>query len=1395
MNPVRRWLVPGLGVALLAAAAWFTPGLWLRLDGWVQNQRDHVWEQFESLVGRKVVYDRIAPNVLAALDFQNVRLLADDGTPVLTAASIRLSLDWWKVLEGKGADSLRRVQVINASANLDDRRDRALLEHWASFVRPGGKTAFGYEVEGFNLTARWTDGLQTIALDRTFVVLTPENAQWGLRFRGALAWRDKGAGTAASLSVKGNLRSDAGFQNWSLRTEASQVRTSWFDLEPLTLQITLSPDQMTLAKVADRIPFDLQAIWDRARNQWSFRGAADGFKPSRVVRLKGAPAWSGLAEGTVSGKFFYQVGGDFSFDGRGDWPEGTWPAPLAADPVAASGSVRTVGGQYHFEGFRIETPKLSALFDGSVDRDLKYPEGTLKLERWLLPGVGEAKGTVAVTRDGSRIAFVANPLEWNSVVSDGLSGWVERAGSGWTFSVGGPVGSAENRFSAAGSFDASVPRFDATVAVSAMPVALVGEEAQRYLPALVLPPALATASFDAEAEVAWSPEGTEVRGARYSFRDPGHPSRSLRGTADWKADVLSVAVESLTWDGVTASGSATAHWASDAWDWSLSARAWDRNLSLQGRWVPSDRTLVFSGTPALEGSLHQNDSGTWSARLNVQPYEVVPGWKAGFLGGATYTDGAWTVAAEKVTVSGRYPWNNEPFSAAGALTADPGFLRLDGLVVSDSRGALTGSAVSSWSADWSEPWAGRLTVATAETRRESLVVDWVGTAVDRWHASVRMAGVDLTRLPETAVQGRLALSGTFDWSGADAQWNAQAALSEARWGDSPVGFRASVSGTATSLAVRALNLSVNSLRVTDGSGDVDARARTWKAQLGVGVRLGASDWQSVWLTTGTWSPPGQAFRTDFTLKTQRNSWQAKTFSDSSLTGSWGAEGWRAALDDGALSARGTLDGAFQLHAQPPFPVKADATGLWSSSTFSATVKGFQADLGLVKEFVNSPLFSLDQGNVSGDFALGGAPADPEVNGRLTLRGLTMRSSFLRRPVGPVEVPVVFEGHQVRIDPVNVGPDGQTWLVSGLARLDHLLPEEFQFTVQTDPLSVIPVSYQYTGLSASGGVSGLLVVKGTPLAVTLGGRLVLQDTTITLRQSQPSSESGLGFNADLTLVTGRKVEFLWPNETLPLLRAVTASNQTLVIRANDVASTWSVTGKLALRTGEINYLSRTFVLKEGQLGFQEGQNGFDPRISVRAEYKVRETTGDVVVNLRADGTLSRFSPRFDATPYRSPDDLQRLVGSTLSLPTDYSKATSLDTAVSLASDVGTSFLLTPFEETVKKNFQLDLFTVKTEILKKSLLSRNGPLEASDYLDNTRLFFGKYIGDDLFLQGTLAFRRDGSVATQVSPKMVVEPEFQMEFQTPFFLLNWTLLPLHPETLFVTDNTVTFRWNWSY
>jgi len=1389
-----------LGLAVL-----FTPALWLRLDGWVQNQRDQIWARLESSLGQKVVYDRIAPNVLAALDFQNVRLLADDGSTLFQAASVRLSWDWERLFQGRFSEALRRVQIINAVITLDSHRDQAILERWAAFFRPSGgegQTSFDFTVEGFNLRAQWTDGQRTLALDRGFAVLSPEGNEWGLKFRGALSWQDRStASTYAKLTVHGEARSDAAFQNLSLRTDVASVQTSWFDLEPLSVQVTVDPSEVIIAKVSDRTPLDLQVIWTPAQNRWSFQGVAEGFRPSQLIRIKGQKSWSGLADGTISGRFSYQWGADFAFSGQASWPVGSLPAPLAGEALSVRGRVASHQASFEFQDFHLETASIALTFDGTVGPDF-LPDGAVSLERWALPAGGEVRGKARLVRTGSVVSFSGENWVWNTLGTKAPSGWIEKAGEGWKFSLQGPWDGAEvGRFSADGAFFPAESRLEAAFEVSSLPLAALKDSARGFLPDLIVPPEFLPLEATCHGFVEWQQSGGLTL-ALTSFRvnDTMLSGRSVSGSALWQGTHLDLTLDQGVWDSFRGSGALSVDIEDNgAIGGTLVGVLWDRPFDLSGRWVPMDHTLVFSGKPGISGVIHQTEAGVWLAQLSLEPQEVLPGWTLGFQGLVTLDGDRWTVGAERMTLRGRYPWNQEAFSARARVRADSTFFRFDDLVINDSHGSWMGAGISSWSTDFSVPWAGRLALTSSASVRESLNLDWVGTAPDRWHGAVRASGVDLGRasLPALAgLSGRITLAGSGEWDGTEATWNLQTALSEARYGDSPVGFRASFSGTSRRISIRNLNLSLAPLRVVDGTADLDGELRLWKASLGVGLRIGAGDWESRWALKGGWTPEGSPFRIFGELASRANTWSQRSFPDWALTASWGPGSWEAVLGEGAVSARGNADGTFTIGARSPFPIQGDAQGSWKGGALLLDVKGFRADLALLKDFVNSKLFAVSSGVAEGDFTVGGSPVDLEINGVLVARGLAVTSSFVRQPVGPLDVPVIFEGHRLRIDPINIGPGTQTWIFSGGARLDHLLPEEYQFSIQTDPLSVIPVSYQYTGISATGSVAGLLVLKGNPFAVTLGGRLVVQDTIITLKPSSPETASGdpLGFSADLTLVTGRKVEFFWPNETLPLLRAVANPGQNLVVKANDMASTWSVNGKLALKTGAINYLNRLFVLKEGELSFQEDQTSFDPRISVRAELKVRETTGTVTINLRADDRLSQFSPRFDAVPYKSAEELQQLVGTTLSLPTDY-KATNIDTALSVASDVGTSFLLTPLEEAVRKNFQLDLFTLKTEILKKTLLNRNAALGASDYLDNTRLFFGKYIGDDLFLQGTLAFRRDTTVATQVSPKMVVEPEFQMEFQTPFFLLNWTLLPQHPETLFVTDNTVTFRWNWSY
>ena len=74
----------------------------------------------------------------------------------------------------------------------------------------------------------------------------------------------------------------------------------------------------------------------------------------------------------------------------------------------------------------------------------------------------------------------------------------------------------------------------------------------------------------------------------------------------------------------------------------------------------------------------------------------------------------------------------------------------------------------------------------------------------------------------------------------------------------------------------------------------------------------------------------------------------------------------------------------------------------------------------------------------------------------------------------------------------------------------------------------------------------------------------------------------------------------------------------------------------------------------------------------------------------------------------------------------------------------------FEEAVKDIFRLDLFSIRTQMLENLLVEGIfGPdaqegstvTTLSRYLDNTTLFLGKYLNDDIFIEAILVSRCRG------------------------------------------------------
>ncbi|HRZ89258.1 MAG TPA: hypothetical protein P5117_07210, partial [Spirochaetia bacterium] len=124
----------------------------------------------------------------------------------------------------------------------------------------------------------------------------------------------------------------------------------------------------------------------------------------------------------------------------------------------------------------------------------------------------------------------------------------------------------------------------------------------------------------------------------------------------------------------------------------------------------------------------------------------------------------------------------------------------------------------------------------------------------------------------------------------------------------------------------------------------------------------------------------------------------------------------------------------------------------------------------------------------------------------------------------------------------------------------------------------------------------------------------------------------------------------------------------------------------------------------------------------------------------------------------------------------------------------------FERNTRRLLGLDLFYLRTELVQRWLLDVarldadvEGGVTLADYLDNTSVFAGKYLRDDVFLRGSLRLQQDQPLVNRSSLRL--DSEIGFELTTPFFLFDWSLSFLHPEDLFISDNSFRFTWKLTY
>jgi hypothetical protein len=511
------------------------------------------------------------------------------------------------------------------------------------------------------------------------------------------------------------------------------------------------------------------------------------------------------------------------------------------------------------------------------------------------------------------------------------------------------------------------------------------------------------------------------------------------------------------------------------------------------------------------------------------------------------------------------------------------------------------------------------------------------------------------------------------------------------------------------------------------------------------------------------------------------------------------------------------EGDFYAGFSYPSPVRGAVIGTVNPKTIDAQGTDLYVDLASLGRFIPAQvqeIISLAWGFATASIRIAGPLGDPEFFG--LAEGYSVQllvPQYVAAPIRPVPVTITLDGNEMSFGPISATV-GKGWgTVSGWFRFDRWIPNIFNIDVNVLPDHAIPFNMDVMGILAHGDSSGTLHMSMEDYVFTVSGNLTIQDTEISLDTSELFSKRNLDPSSvvstavDIAITSGRKVEFVWPITEFPLLQAYADMGTVLKISNDSLAGRYSVVGDINLRGGEIFYAERSFYIREGTLAFNENEIQFEPRISARAEIRDRTDTGPVTISMIIENApLQSFTPRLESNPPLSQIDILSLLGQNLTGMPEESTGAVQRAFLNSTADVLAQFsVVRRLERGIRDFLSLDLFSVRTQVLQNAFIQATGLQEQVDrtsgvgnYFDNTTIFIGKYIGADMFAQGMFSFRYDENKINSgwlTYGGLTFEPDIGIELRSPLLAIRWNIVPMHPENLFINDNSFTLTWRWSF
>jgi len=508
-------------------------------------------------------------------------------------------------------------------------------------------------------------------------------------------------------------------------------------------------------------------------------------------------------------------------------------------------------------------------------------------------------------------------------------------------------------------------------------------------------------------------------------------------------------------------------------------------------------------------------------------------------------------------------------------------------------------------------------------------------------------------------------------------------------------------------------------------------------------------------------------------------------------------------------------GVFYAALSGPSPVRGTLAGFVNLSSNSIDAQGsdIYVDLGSLSRFIIPPDSAVEfpGGIITASIRVTGSLEDPEFYG--TARGTSARivvPEYIPEPIRPVPATFVFSGNEITFGPVDAIIGNGGGKISGWFRFDQWVPNIFSIDIQVPQETSIPYELNISGFLANGLASGKLVLTMEDMIFSIAGDLTAHDTEMSVNADEialaregrgafASEDQKVSVITDINVRTGRRVEFFWPSVDFPVIQANADMGTGIHVTSDSMAKRFTLNGDVKLRSGEIFYLERNFYIREGTLFFRENEAEFDPKISARAEIRDQAKIGPVTISMIIDDApLRSFSPRFVSAPPLSQLEIYSLLGQA---PQGGDGAPrNLAMATSAVMDSLTQFaVINRFQRQIRNFLGMDMLSMRTQLLQNVVIQAAGgqfsdnasdrPYRLGNYFDNTTVFIGKYIGTGMFGEAMLSFKSDENKIDWGG--LVLVPEFGFELRNPLFDIQFNMVPLHPENLFINDASFFLVW----